>query len=1626
MHTIATTSAFPIRSFRGAAPAAQPPANAEEQKELDGWVKRYQPELGLLQSPPTGPSGAKAKDAQSYVNALVEQLAGERLRKDGIDLKVEIFSGSVAQAGLDDTTKQEKAWEKAHPDKPWPVRTWYEAPKDGNKPLYRLAVSQGLLESLKTREELGFVVSHQLQALLSHNAEDPENKEKLEVGKQSFLDTRESQLQNDSAALKMMTDAGLNPTGALGALGKLYAKFAPQYSKTDDQKAALEAAAQVQEHEGIRTSAMQLQVENMRRTGHPAATKPLSDIPESVVAPATGDYVGRLENFAAFQGAMNNAATQLATEATPDWMFGERSQAPALQLLKALRPNAEEYEKALLGVCEHLSAASESPQHRVNGFLRLALALDGECLAKGFSPEGQAKIRQFLDANSGWKPESFLASLEKGGKSLHRELAKNVQLNGTLQEIVAPLVTTGSYSQLADSAPVNYGHNPETNAFEIESLAVFLKTNNNDEHEVSALSGRYNEASLGLLRAQDPQQLASQHDELGLPRGLGLGNDMRQIESLDPAFEIRLRETMEPIVEASNGVREDNARLRLRPPLGEPEKLGAYLNEFFASEAGGDFTPGFEAALPSLLLDMVRTCNHQPDLLFDSGRPRSPEEGLERRLSEMLGKGGAEEKSEISRFLHRTWAHELRVPTKSDRRAWTKELSNHLAGLERGELVRQLSTEDTAQHAAFFRKTLLDGYSLAETALPDTSTASLTALEKRVSDGEFKPKKENYTDPADFKKAREAYKARQDEMQTISAFLAPAEGRLILSKLSVLGHDPKTSLEVAGRLTGPEFVSVLSAAEAAVERSKVMKKVTGANGFEVVGTDAGSFLLDGFLATESSFDTIETYYDHAKRAAELSPGALESRPDTRGRMADSLNARLEKLEPKELREWLGKERVLDTLKPAQTSNLLQKLLGDLAKPGSDVTALGAAVKDLDTTFKLKEKHGLSFVLLRDEVTLKTKLQPHNLDQVFPPEESGAVDYLAQFRAQLAGLSGLIAMTRNHSPKEQIATVEYLMGRTEEMPAFLENAAESQSLGPVAQTIRNARATLSESETPVRVMVANSFLAGPNGLLRHPDGKKAIFDHFLKNVTPKSLPLARPLTEAILTSQGDTDTLAVSAVLGQRIKERDGTGKGLTEADILSRVFDSYGVPGVKMKQYLAFTSQFAGYREAFEDAQDASNPLNYYEMLRLIQNRFGDEWPQDLAIDKLLGSGSVNVAIRYTNTTTGKREVVSLGREDIVEQTGYDFARFNKFVEALTASDEGKASFGFIKGLTGIIEDSVALEFDKESAMAVQKQAYETYKHTFKDGWTLRSIDAYQVKHLGLFMEEAKGTTARKILTSKPELYQQAMRHVAEAEFNLLKGRDASGNLVPRPNFANPDIHDGQVLIDESTKTATVLDFGQAVPITNKERQLGLDILTVIGGATTSGGAARRLNKRFFPNAKKGEGISKQDIKSLRKNATLMMDKFIRLLSLVSEKGGEVPLSTVHWVLALNRQMVLGEKLDQGIKGEVIGMVLNHRVGLPLSVYNTAQATLETAGRVAGSVISGIAGFVTGWFTDEAAKAAPAGEVESVGAGVKSFAPASLGSASTSSPELAKKPEKAWRDKNSWGFYMDNFGPPEG
>lgn len=1504
-----------------------------ENEELKRWKDRLRPELGQLQTLPIAEPGSVMDPARHYVEGLLLKLAGEDFKAQNMTVRVEIFSGDVPQAGLDDSTELEQDWADEHPGQAWPIRTWYEAPPNG-KALYRVALSAGLLRTLQSEDELAFVLAQQASRLLQHDKQDPQNEEELSVHGQSFVEPGEMQSGADHDGLERMRRAGFNPGGALDALNRLWANRPAHYS-SDDQTRALQAAAAGHEHEGLRIALMQTQVEDLRRSGDPTTAKPLTPLPAGLVPPGPALYEKAVEDYPKFQKAFTDLA-DLVSDHTPDWMFDNGSRPPQVWEIRRTEACREDYERVLLETCTHLEQSGKPVQQQVDGLLRLLLATRAKPLPeeKPFREETIARLQAFC-SRPGWNPDAFLATLKRAPEgdrrvSLLDSLVDDLGFNETFQRL--------GIERLAQLAPQHSITDPKTGEQDLGKLPSFYAKNQNEPHNTWSQAPLYNEAVRSFVRGLDAETVARQRDEDGLPLALSLTTRLLDTRHQSAADLDALENSLESMLQAAHNVRESDASRRLRPPLQDPARVSAYSHGLFASEAWGAWSPEFEAGLPSLLLDLARSCSGQSGLVDDTSTPRTLHAGEERRICELLKQTtNPADREALLRYLCRHWDQQQRVPGTSARRNWTQPVAAELAKRSPAELTRELSQPDRSQHAETLRNLFVTGYRLQDSDLPDASTASLAALEERHQAGEFEPKPEDYPNEEDYYQALNDYSKRVDRMSEAVEYLAPAESRLVLSKLAILGHDEKISAEVARRLSRDQFSTILAGAEEAKDRAELICDLAENNAATRVGADAGGFLVDGYLAVEAQFADLESSYNHLDRLLQVSSSALEARAGTRRKVADALFPRLDRLEPEQAHEWLGKDHILGTLSAPQAGSLLVKVLGDAVRPEADVTALAKQVAALNEEFKLQEEHPAVYAELRNTVTEKANLQPGTVDTVFPPDARSGIESTSVFTREMRGLSGLIAISRGRSPEEQIQTIEYLMGREKTMPVYLEQASEDQNFAPITQSLQNLRATLAESDPMVRVVVANSFLAGPSGIMRNPQGREAVINHFMRGIPEKHSALARKVANAIMEGQGEADTLAVAYMLGQPPKKvQDGDPAHMDEANMMSRLFDSYGVPGIKMKQYLAFTSEFGAYKEAFESAQDAAMPLNYFQVLKLIQKRFGDDWPRDFTVERVLGSGSVNIAIKYRNEKTGQSEVVSLGREDIVEATRYDFARFEKFLHALTKTPEDQEQFGYVLGLLGIIHDSVDLEFEKEAVLQVQKAAYKAY-HKVDDGWTVRSIDAYQVKNLGLFMEEAKGKTARKIFQQNPRLYRQAMRPMARAEMGILRGQDSRGNLWPKAMFANPDFHDGQVLIDEANKTVTILDFGQAVPISNAERKCGLDLLTVIGKGDSARAAVKRLNRRFFPN---GGGLTEADLKPIlaRKER---MDIFIHLLSEISQKGADVPISAVHWILGLNRQIALGTKLGQPLQKQVRNMVITHKLGLPLGVYNTAHAVKQ-------------------------------------------------------------------------------------
>lgn len=1570
------TSANPVKLAKGL-PLTEEQEPADEfdwaaKRELDRWHRRLRDEMGVVTTPPYGPVEQPMKEASEYLKDLVDRLAGPDLTKSDIDLRIELFSGDVGQTTIDDSAKMEENWKMYRGKRRWPIRRWMSVPDahDG-KAIYRLGIDVGMLRTLESEDELAFVLAQQVERALDYDKQDPYNEEDVGPKTRSFVDSRDMQVAADKAAVKRMAEAGFNPRAAYHALNRLYAKNPIEYPENDLQR-ALTAASHNQEAEGIRVGAVVTEVESYVRRGDSSVNRELTSMPAVLRLQARPQYTEPVENIEKFKADYRTLAEGLATDRTPDWMFpGWNSEPPAHQAIQLAGGDRQDKEEGLLAAVEHLDGLTgKTPQQKIDGLLRLMVSLRHSALpGEGFSTDAKAKLQGFMAKyGSEWNADAFVGSLKnriEEEDSLHFSFVDGVLFKHNFQDMAA-----GTLPGLAQAATQGFlnRNGSEPNPYNLTSL---IQMNHEADRETWPLAKEINEASLKALSGFDYTSMLQETAYSGLSRATEYANRLFNLSEPDKAFMARVRQAGDNLAQLAGESREERARVRLQLPLQEPRKLNTFLIALGESESWKEFTPEFEQDLKSRLIDIAHLSTHQPNFADNDRESRAYPEGIERRLVEGMQSSG--QTTEGLTHLVRHMPPSRRVRATSDRTKWLGEAARTMAQAGIETLAEQLKNPDRTQNAAGMREALIYAYQLQPEELPNTETPALKVLNQRVQAKEFIPKREDYKYPIDYERARSRYYEGQYRLREVVMPLSSIESRDVLSKMALLGHNAEVSQGLVKGMEPATFQKILEAGEGALERYQVTTSLYNAEDEETVGTDAGAFVMDSLVAVQDKIESLDTWYDYFNRAYEFSEGSLQARDDTKKRLADNFFGRLDQLETQPLQNWLAKDKALDLLSAEQSSDLLLKLLGDQAAPETDPRDLGVAVSLIEERFDLIEKYPLAYVEFRDKVAEKAKLQPGTVDTVFPKVVQGVTETTDVYRRNAVALSALVAIAREKSPAEQIATIEYLMGRRDEMPAYLESASEEQDYAPLQQTLQTTRRDLLEADGNTRVLVANSFLAGPSGLLRSEAGKEAVIGHFLKDLAPENRDLGDKIARGVLYSHGEADTLAVAYIMGQKPSEPkegdDDSKKGkLDEAAILNRLFDAYGVPGIKLKQYLAFTSEFKDFKEAFESAQDASMPLNYYQVLKLVQNRFGDEWPEDLKIDKVLGSGSVNVAIRYTNQNTGKREVVSLGRQDIEESTRYDFDRFNKLIEYMTQTPEDKEKYGYILGLLGIIHESVALEFKKDQAMGVQKQAYETYRHD-NNGWHVRSIDAFKVEHLGLFMEEAKGKTARKIFNQDKELYREAMDAMGAAEFGVLRGVDSSGNWKPRPLFANPDFHDGQVLIDQEEKTVTILDFGQAVPISNEDREGGLDLLTVIGKADWNWLAARRMNKRYF----NGEKVITGDMLKPILEREDRMDCFIHLLSLLSRNGAEVPISSVHWVLGLNRQMALAEKIGDPIDGAVKNMVANHKAGLGLATFNASYGSgtkvaalgrqaLHAAGEAARLAAGSVAGSVGAWF----------------------------------------------------------------
>lgn len=567
----------------------------------------------------------------------------------------------------------------------------------------------------------------------------------------------------------------------------------------------------------------------------------------------------------------------------------------------------------------------------------------------------------------------------------------------------------------------------------------------------------------------------------------------------------------------------------------------------------------------------------------------------------------------------------------------------------------------------------------------------------------------------------------------------------------------------------------------------------------------------------------------------------------------------------------------------------------------------AAFVQLEGELKLNDLNLEIKNKVQNKLSERHQVQPLEINTIFPADNRNETDKFGNKHALVRGLSLVVSFLENRSPLEQMHVVDFLMGRVTNPPKVVgliqSELVKKHIKVNVESYLSMARSRLASATLMERTLAVNNLLAGQNSFLNTATGPSFVLNYLSATLPPDQSKIVKDFGSAVIKAEGRNASLFVSYVLAQKDKT-EGNGQLAIEL-LIKGILDFYGVPGWKLAQYLGFSGEFKKFESALASYQDSAFPPEHMEILIYLRDHYAQGFDfTKVKILKILGTGSVNIAIEYLDLIDYKIKVINVPRENIKTQTQNDFKRFGKFLDELLVLP-GAEKYRFLAGLLGTIEKSVNLEFDRASVLQRQKDAVEIYNGKSK-GWKVRTVNTFGLVDDIILMEKAYGLGATKVVKTDKPLYKSAMEAVYEFEFNHLRGNlDKAGHGVV--NIANPDLHDGQVFIEEKTNTVTVIDFGQAVPIDSKQRALGVDVLAFIGGIISAESYQQKLSMhRSLLGV--SQTLTLASLQEIKVKAD-PMDRFVHLIALHSQAGIELPLATVHWIFGVNRLRVLGRKI---------------------------------------------------------------------------------------------------------------------
>lgn len=618
--------------------------------------------------------------------------------------------------------------------------------------------------------------------------------------------------------------------------------------------------------------------------------------------------------------------------------------------------------------------------------------------------------------------------------------------------------------------------------------------------------------------------------------------------------------------------------------------------------------------------------------------------------------------------------------------------------------------------------------------------------------------------------------------------------------------------------------------------------------------------------------------------------------EARDKMAKSLNERITSLNAQELKVFLYSKNASYILDDRDLGSVIARYVNLTAATSGDLhSSAQSLLSELDEKQKFSTHRMRAWTFARNEAAKLNQAQPSDTKYYERAAQTGLVkgdDGLIRLTSEVAG------QIRSLSQKDFFMALDYLLGHSDTKPNFTSKKTKADAEIHKARlaVMTEIRTALIGADVGIRVLAANILLTGPDGIVFSQNGLATLTEQLLSNLPVDSMrETCRAILDALIEMEGLNRSLPFALVKAQPPSIVRGKNP---EIAFIKGFIEATGVPGGKLAQYLSFTKAFNKYGESLSDFQDQPFPMGYIQMLQEVRASVGQEWLNKNRILGIAGFGTVNVAVYYaSNENPSNVRVLKFLRQNIVSKTELDFSRITRLLEILRARFPNNREYQAISGLMPLIRRSLLKEFSQSHVLEINRLASSIYSST-RRGIQVRAIPVDgAVSKSAIEMEKANGVTAKTLHDKDFAAYSTYMAAFLELERDVLLGAldDSNGRGI-----VNPDIHNGQLIIDANKNKISLIDMSQSSAISKTERFQAVALLRVISKLYGIEPSQKLLRDYFSVE------IPSDELKQIF-NSSSRMDIFIHLIAAIELKGVSVPTATADWILAFDRWLSLGK-----------------------------------------------------------------------------------------------------------------------